>query len=265
MKSSAAIVLSLTLFLGLSGCTGSPPGGQPTYIDLTHPFDEHTIFWPTEEGFSLERAFHGITPAGHFYSANRFRTAEHGGTHLDAPIHFFKDRETVDEIPLERLIAPGVVIDVRAQCRQDPDYRIEIEDFREWEERLRSRLEDVIVLLETGFGDYWPDRGRYLGTEETGAAALPKLHFPGLHPEAARWLVDHRRIKAIGLDTASIDHGQSKDFKAHVILAERSIPIFENVARIGELPPKGFTIVALPMKIKGGSGGPLRILARLDP
>ena len=121
---------------------------------------------------------------------------------------------------------------------------------------LRLRLEDVIVLLQTGFGDYWPDRARYLGTEETGPAALPKLHFPGLHPEAARWLVDHRRIRAIGLDTASIDYGQSKDFKTHVILAEQGIPIFENVARIGELPPKGFTIVALPMKIKGGSGGP---------
>lgn len=123
----------------------------------------------------------------------------------------------------------------------------------------------MIVLLETGFGDVWPDRARYLGTEETGPAALPKLHFPGLHPQAAQWLVDHRRIRAIGLDTASIDPGQSKDFKTHIILAEQGIPIFENVARIGELPPKGFTILALPMKIKGGSGGPLRILARLDP
>lgn len=265
MKSLATIVLPSILFWGLSGCAGPPPVDRPTYIDLTHPFDEHTIFWPTEEGFSLERAFHGITPGGYFYSANRFRTAEHGGTHLDAPIHFFEGKETVDEIPLERLIAPGVVIDVRAQCRQNPDYQVGTDDFREWEKRYGSRLEEVIVLLETGFGDYWPDRTRYLGTEETGPAALPKLHFPGLHPEAARWLADHRRIRAIGLDTASIDHGQSKDFETHVILAEHSIPIFENVARIGELPPKDFTIVALPMKIKGGSGGPLRILARLDP
>ena len=265
MKSPATIVLPLILLLGLSGCKGPPPVRQPTFIDLTHPFDEQTIFWPTEEGFALERAFHGITPGGYFYAANRFRMAEHGGTHLDAPIHFFKDGETVDEIPLERLIGPGVVVGVRAQCRKNPDYQIGIDDFREWEDRFRSRLDDVILLLETGFGDYWPDRARYLGTEETGPAALPKLHFPGLHPEAAQWLVDHRSVKAIGLDTASIDHGQSKDFKAHIILAEQGIPIFENVARIGELPPKGFTILALPMKIKGGSGGPLRILARLEP
>ena len=99
-----------------------------------------------------------------------------------------------------------------------------------------------------------PDPRRY--PSFTSRASIPRLH---------RWLVDHRTVKAIGLDTASIDHGQSKDFKAHIILAEQGIPIFENVARIGELPPKGFTIVALPMKIKGGSGGPLRILARLDP
>ncbi len=253
------------LLLSLSGCKSRPAVQQPTLIDLTHPFDEQTIFWPTEEGFSLERVSRGITPRGYFYSANRFHMAEHGGTHLDAPIHFYRNKETVDGISLERLIGPGVVIDVRSQCRQNPDYQIGIDDFQAWEKRFRSRLDDVIILLDTGFGRYWPDRARYLGTEETGPAALAKLHFPGLHPKAARWLVEHRSIKAIGLDTASIDYGQSKEFKAHVTLAKHSIPIFENVARISELPPRDFTIVALPMKIKDGSGGPLRIVAWLDP
>ena len=179
MMSPAKILLPLILLLGLSGCKGPPPVGQPSFIDLTHPFDEQTIFWPTEEGFALERAFHGITPGGYFYSANRFRMAEHGGTHLDAPIHFFKDGETVDEIPLERLIAPGVVVDIRAQCRQNRDYQIGIDDFREWEERFRSRLDEVILLLETGFGDYWPDRAHYLGTEETGPSSVTQATLPG--------------------------------------------------------------------------------------
>jgi len=121
----------------------------------------------------------------------------------------------------------------------------------------------AIVLLRTGFGKFYPDRKKYLGTDERGAAAVAKLHFPGLDPQAARWLGQSRSIKAIGLDTASIDRGQSTLFESHRNLFERNIPAFENVANLDQLPVKGFTVVALPMKIKGGSGGPLRIIAML--
>ncbi|HEX4899203.1 MAG TPA: cyclase family protein, partial [Pyrinomonadaceae bacterium] len=96
-------------------------------------------------------------------------------------------------------------------------------------------------------------------------AAVAKLHFPGLHPDTARWLVTNRSIKAIGLDTASIDFGQSIKFESHQILFEKDIPAFENVANLDKLPARGFSVVALPMKIKGGSGGPLRIIALLNP
>ncbi len=94
--------------------------------------------------------------------------------------------------------------------------------------------------------------------------AAKELHFPGFHPEAARWLVDHRKVKAVGLDIPSIDYDQSRLFESHVILFEKNIPAFENVARLEQLPEKGSPMVALPMKIKGGSGGPLRIVAILD-
>jgi len=90
---------------------------------------------------------------------------------------------------------------------------------------------------------------------------VAKLHFPGLHPDAARWLAGERAIKAVGLDTPSIDHGQSTLFQAHVALFERGVPAFENVANLEQLPATGATVIALPMKIKGGSGGPLRIIA----
>lgn len=102
-----------------------------------------------------------------------------------------------------------------------------------------------------------------MGTAEWGEAAVPKLHFPGLHPDAASWLVTNRSIKAIGLDTPSIDYGQSTAYGSHVALFEKNVPAFENVANLDELPAKDFTIIALPMKIKGGSGGPLRIVAVL--
>ena len=132
------------------------------------------------------------------------------------------------------------------------------------EKREGLLVRNAIVLVRTGFGKYWPDRGKYMGTDERGDSAVAKLHFPGLHPEAAHWLVNVRKIKAIGIDTPSIDRGQSKDFKSHVALYEKNTPALENVANLDQLPEKGFTVIALPMKIKGGSGGPVRIVALLD-
>ncbi|MBI2823619.1 MAG: cyclase family protein [Planctomycetia bacterium] len=232
-------------------------------VDLTHAFDERTIYWPTEIPFHLERGFAGITEGGWYYSANRFHMAEHSGTHVDAPIHFYKDHQTVDQIPLERLIGPAVVVDVAEQCRANADFQITTASFEDWERQHGHGLEGAIVLLRTGYGQFWPERKRYLGTDENGAQAVAKLHFPGLEPEAAAWLVANRRIKAVGIDTASIDHGQSKTFGTHVILCQHNTPALENVANLAELPEQGFTVVALPMKIRGGSGGPTRVIAIL--
>jgi kynurenine formamidase len=178
-------------------------------------------------------------------------------------IHFHDGRQTVDEVPLDRLLGEAVVIDVRKACAADPDYEITPGDLFAWEERTGRRLIDVIVLLRTGWATRWPDRLRYLGTEARGAEGVAQLHFPGLSPEPARWLVEQRRPKAVGIDTASIDHGPSTQFGAHVALCGGNVPIFENVADLGRLPERGAFVAALPMKIGGGSGGPLRIVAHV--
>lgn len=232
-----------------------------TIVDLSYPFDSETIYWPTAELFHLEKDFEGTTEKGFFYSANKYSAAEHGGTHIDAPVHFAKGGNTVDAIPLEQLMGPAVVVDVTKQCDNDRDYRISEKDFKAWEQRNGKILPGTIVLLRTGFGKFYPHREKYLGTNERGAAAIANLHFPGLHPDAAQWLTKNREIKAIGLDTASIDYGQSTLFESHRILFARNVPAFENLANLNKLPSKGFTVIALPMKIKGGSGGPLRIVA----
>ena len=232
-------------------------------VDLSYPFDATSVYWPTAEAFKLDTDFEGVTDKGYFYSAYRYSAAEHGGTHLDAPVHFAKGRHTVDEIPLEQLMGPGIVIDVTSKCATNPDYQVGVADFQNWERRNGRIARGTIVLLRTGFGKRYPDRKSYLGTDERGADAVAKLHFPGLDPAAARWLTQNRSIKAIGLDTASIDHGQSTLFESHRILFEKNIPAFENVANLDQLPLKGFSVIALPMKIKGGSGGPLRIVALL--
>jgi kynurenine formamidase len=237
------------------------PAGR--VIDLTYPFDAESVYWPTAEPFKLEKDFEGTTDKGYYYSAYRFMAAEHGGTHIDAPVHFAKGRNSVEQIPLEQLMGAGIVIDVTRQCAANPDYLISVADFQGWEKQNGRIPSGSIVLLRTGFGKYYPDRKKYLGTDERGADAVAKLHFPGLDPQAARWLTGNRSIKAIGLDTASIDYGQSTLFESHRALFEKNLPAFENVANLEQLPVKGFSVIALPMKIKSGSGGPLRIVAIL--
>ncbi len=223
-------------------------------VDLTHPFDAETIYWPTEEGFKLIAEKAGVTDQGYYYAANRFQCAEHGGTHLDAPRHFFEPGQTVEQIPLERLVGPAVCVDVSEKCTADPDYQVSVEDFQAWELFNGESLADKIVLINTGFGRHWPDREKYLGTAESGREAVAKLHFPGLDPIAADWLITKRNIRLVGIDTASIDHGQTTDYPTHRRLFRDNTPALENVANLDKLPPEGFTIVAAPMKIAGGSG-----------
>ena len=221
------------------------------------------MFWPTADRFELTKVADGVTPQGYYYAANTFRTSEHGGTHIDSPVHFAKNGWTVDQIPLDRLIAPAIVVDVTQASASNADYQVARGDFEAWE-RAHGRMPDgVILLLHTGYGARWPDAARYLGTAERGQAAVAKLHFPGLHPDAAKWLVAERSIKAIGLDTASIDFGQSTLYESHRILYEKNIPAFENLTNLDRLPATGARIVALPMKIGGGSGAPLRAVAFL--
>lgn len=238
---------------------------QTVLVDLTHPFDEDTIYWPTDtRGFVLETVSQGMTEGGFYYEAHQFRSAEHGGTHLDAPVHFAEGAWAVDEIPVERLVGPGVVVDVEARASADRDYLATVEDFQAWEAEHGRIPEGAIVLLRTGLGRHWPDRAAYLGTDLRGPEAVPHLHFPGLGPEAARWLVEERGIHAFGLDTPSIDRGQSELFESHRILGAANVPGLENVAHLDRLPPRGFEVMALPMKIGGGSGGPVRIVARVE-
>lgn len=234
-------------------------------VDLSHVYSDETIYWVTAKEFKLDTVFKGQTDKGFYYTANNFSTAEHGGTHIDAPIHFAENGLTVDEIPLEKLMGKAIKVDVSSKALHDADYQISIDDFLAWETKEQTKIPDgSIVLLQTGYSKFYPDKLKYLGTDERGEHAVQKLHFPGLSEEAAKWLVEKRNINAIGIDTPSIDYGQSEFFESHVILLSENIPAFENVTNLDKLPTNGFEIIALPMKIKGGSGAPLRIVAIID-
>lgn len=227
-------------------------------VDLTHSFDEDTIYWPTEKDFEHDAAFVGVTDGGWYYSAFSLHTAEHGGTHMDAPIHFSEGKWAADEVPLSSLITPVVVIDVSAQSADNPDYRLSVEVIEQWEREHGRIPERATVLMNTGFAQYWPDRERYMGTAKRGAEGVAALHFPGFSADAATFLMEKRGIVAVGLDTPSIDFGQSKDFIVHQLLFENNVIGLENLANLNVLPAVGAYLIALPMKIRGGSGGPLR-------
>lgn len=231
-------------------------------VDLTHAYNAKTIYWPTSPStFALERLAYGETEGGYFYAANSLCTPEHGGTHLDAPIHFASTGRTVEQIPLEQLIGPAVVIDGSARASDDRDYRLTPDDVLAFEKRHGKIDPGSMVLLRTGWSRHWPDVKAYLGDDTPGDAS--KLSFPSFGEEAAKLLVEERQVSALGVDTASIDYGRSTDFRVHRVAAARNVPGLENLTNLDQLPPRGATLIALPMKIEGGSGGPLRAVALL--
>ena len=233
-------------------------------VDLTHTYDDSTIYWPTSPtSFELETLSEGATPGGWFYSAKSLCTPEHGGTHLDAPIHFDEQGMTVDALPLDSLLAAAVVIDVSEKAARDPAYRLSRQDVLDFEE-AHGRIEaGWIVLLRTDWSERWPDRLSYMGDDTPGDAS--KLVFPSYGAEAAELLVTDREVAVLGVDTASIDYGPSTDFIVHRIAAAKNVAGLENLTNLKALPPTGAFVIALPMKIGGGSGGPVRVAAIVAP
>jgi kynurenine formamidase len=259
MKLSPAMALAISLCS--IGTVGARELSVDRIVDLTHAFDEHTLYWPSKPAmkFELQRLAYGKTPGGYFYSSNRLCTPEHGGTHLDAPIHFNEGGQTVAQLPLEKLIAPGVRIDVTRKALENRDYRLTRQDVEQFEARFGKIPKGAIVLLHTGWSRYWPNRKEYFGDASEDDAS--HLSFPSYGEDAARMLVAERGVAMLGVDTPSVDYGRSKDFLVHRVLAAGGVSGLENLTDLEKLPESGFTVIALPMKLAAGSGGPARVLA----
>ncbi len=253
-----AMRFMIVCMFSLAGCASTAPIDESRVVDLTYSFNEDTIYWPTAQRFSLARVAWGHNEQGQWYASNDYAASEHGGTHLDAPIHFAANGRNTASIPVAQLMGPVRVIDARRQCDGNRNYQLTVEDIETHEVR-HGRIEPgTIVLVRTGFGRFYPDARLYLGTDERGS--IDGLSFPGFGEDAARALVD-RRVDMVGIDTASIDHGASTEFLAHRVFGAADVPGLENVGNLDRLPPTGATLIALPMKIEGGTGGPCRIIA----
>jgi kynurenine formamidase len=229
-------------------------------VDLSHPYDEHTLYWPTSpSAFAVTTLADGMTPGGYYYSSFSLCTPEHGGTHLDAPVHFAQGGRTTGDLPLTQLVAPAIVIDVAEKASADSTYlvtRADVEAF----ERAHGRIPSgSMALVRTGWSRFWPNRKEYFGDDTPGDAS--RLRFPGIGEDAAKLLVEDRKVAMLGIDTASIDHGPSTAFLAHRVGAAAGVANLENLANLDALPATGAVVVALPMKLAKGSGGPARVVA----
>ena len=229
-------------------------------VDLSHSYGESTLYWPTSPtAFEKEQLAYGISEGGWFYSAYSVCTPEHGGTHIDAPMHFAAGGISTEKIPLESLLAQAVVIDVSNKAAADRNYRLTAEDVAAFENEHGEISAGSIVLMRTDWSEHWPDAIAYLGDDTPGDAS--KLQFPGFGAEATKILTEERKVAMLGVDTASVDYGKSQDFVVHRIGAAQGVANLENLMNLDKLPAIGATIIALPMKIEGGSGGPARVVA----
>lgn len=250
--------LGFVLVIGLTGCTTPQAFPRGEVVDLTYSFDEQTLYWPHNQTFQWQKTSWGPHPHGYWYASANFSASEHGGTHIDAPIHFARNGVSVDQIPLSHLMGNAIVLDIRTKVTSNPDYTLQLIDIMNWESQHGRIPAQSIVFLLTGWGRFWPQPTKYFGSP-TPSDPL-SLHFPSFSKTSAEFLVKEREVAGIGVDTASIDPGQSRDFPVHQILAGRNCFALENVANLEQLPHTGTWVIALPMKIKGGTGAPVRIL-----
>lgn len=229
--------------------------GKMRVIDLSYAINDQLVRWPGDEKVFEAKVNASIEKDGYF--TRSFWTLEHYGTHLDAPVHFPPGKTTVDQIPVKQLFGPAVVLDVRAEGAQDADYRLPAARVEEWEKRHGRIPEDAIVLLRTGWSACWPDAEKYRNQDAQG-----RMHFPGFSVEAAKLLIE-RKVSGLGCDSMSVDYGASEDFAVHRLVLGSGLYHLENLADLSALPETGAFLVVAPIKLEGGSGGPVRVFALL--
>ena len=230
-------------------------------IDLTYTFDTATIYWPTEHPFVHQFEQYGMTAGGYFYSSAKFVAPEHCGTHMDAPIHFNQSGISADQVPFSSMVGPAAVIDFSHRAAKNPDAMLSVDDIRKWESAHGNIPDGAIVIARSGWGRYWPDKKRYLGTDKFGDVA--HLRFPGFFADTVKYMLDAGKVAAIAIDTPSLDPGNSQDFPVHRLWLGANKVGFENVAHTDKLPETGAIIFCIPMKIGKGTGAPTRIFALL--
>ncbi len=241
--------------------------GNYSLVDLSHPYHEGMPEFqaPPHLGqgvpFKLNEISKWNEPGMNTWYWNWYQVTEHSGTHVDAPNHWFpgKDKEAIDEIPLERLVAPAVVVDVKAKAAADSDYMVSVDDLEVWEQANGEIPPGAVIIMNSGWSAKYSDPMAFLGLDEAG-----ELHFPGFSPDAIRWLLENRDINAVAADSLSTDalaiSLKTDPFnQVHIEMHRAGKYQIELIANVDALPAAGAWLVVAPMKIQGGSGAASRI------
>jgi kynurenine formamidase len=230
--------------------------GKTRVVDLTYAVSDKQVPWPGDAKAFEAKINATVEKNGYF--TRSFWMLEHYGTHMDAPAHFPPGTTTVDKIPAEKLFGPAVVLDVRSEAERDPDYQLTVKRIEAWELKHGTVPAGAVVLLRTGWASRWPDVARYRNQDANGT-----MHFPGFSVDAAKLLLA-RKVSGLGCDTLSIDPGNSQDFSVHHLVLGAGAYQLENLADLKDLPESGAFLIAAPMKLEGGSGGPVRVFALIN-
>jgi kynurenine formamidase len=229
--------------------------GEVEVLDLTHALSAGGSFWSSWDSNPFTHDTLAAHPDGS-PSMAAYSTPEHNGTHLDAPVHFAAGGRSVDQLTSDDLWGPAVVIDISNRAGANPDALLNVEDIEAWEVEHGPMPDRAIVLLNTGWATKWNDLEAYQNRDADG-----QMHFPGYSDVAARFLVEQRNIRGIGIDNLSVDAGAADGFPAHLVV--NGADLFHHVANVHLLPPTGAYLIIAPIKIEGGSGGQVRIFAVL--
>lgn len=230
--------------------------GKVRLIDLTNTLERDSPYWAENQPGS---PFHTSVTSNYEKDGNFTRSLsmpEHFGTHMDAPVHFDPEGVSVDQIAVERFFAPAVLVDVSSAVTTNADYRVTVQDIEKWTGKHGSIPTGAVVFFRTGWAVRWPSQEKYMNTDARGVP-----HFPGLSVEAVQYLMAQACPVGIGIDTASVDYGPSTDFAVHRLTMPAGVYHLENVANLDKLPLTGFRVIALPLKLGGGSGAPARVVA----
>lgn len=244
------------------GCTATLLQPQPAMsvptsltfdrvVDLTHTLGEDFQTYFGTPLLAVE-VLNALETDG--FNMKQWTLTEHVGTHMDAPFHF-SDGLTADEIPVENLVGPLCIADIRAKAEENPDAQVTPNDLAAWEAENGELPEGAIVAMNSGWSDFVNDP-KFRNADDEGV-----MHFPGFHLEATQFLMEERSVKGIMVDTLSLDFGPSPDFAVHYSWLPSNRWGIENVANLSELPSAGATVIVAGPKIAGATGGPSRVIA----
>ncbi|MBW4625243.1 MAG: cyclase family protein [Brasilonema octagenarum HA4186-MV1] len=222
-------------------------------IHLSHVIDSDIPQWQGDPPVEFETVAE-LHKDG--YYLRRFSLGEHSATHINASNSFHLDGVGIHEYSAESLVVPGVVIDIREQALLNPDYTLCVEDILSWEERYGKIPPGCVVLLYTGWQEKWLEKNAFLYQDEQGS-----MHFPGFGSDATRFLLEERQIAGVGIDTHGVDSGQDTTFGTNSLVLEKPRIVLENLTNLNQLPPTGATLAIGALRLRGGSGSPVGVLA----